>query len=284
MQTKVGEDVERLVERAQRGDKAALSELFRRHASLVTALVYRMLGRSPDLEDVVQEVFLQVHRSLNDFRGQAKFSTWLHRVAINVVLMHRRRAKSRPTLAAEDSGGEAPDSTWTPDKDLARQRRIDAFHRLLDKLSDKKREVFVLHEIEGMSPAEIATVTRCPVLTVRTRLFYARKELGELMREEPALASLVGEIDFSRSSGRPQSEGPVSLTDAPSLAPSSLETPSLETPSLETPSLETPSLETPSLETPSLETPSLETPSLAPDSLVQSRETLAILDEGEEER
>ena len=196
----VADDVEQLVTRAQRGEKAAFSELFRRHASLVTALVYRMIGRSPDLEDVVQEVFLQVHRSLGEFRGHAKFSTWLHRVAVNVVLMHKRRAKSRPVFAAEDAGGEAPDSSWAPDKELGRQQRVAAFHRLLDTLSDKKREVFVLHEIEGMSPAEIATVMRCPVLTVRTRLFYARKELGERMRDEPVLAALVGELEIGQPS------------------------------------------------------------------------------------
>lgn len=189
----VNEDVEPLVQLAQRGDMAAFSQLFRKHSSLVTALVYRMLGRSPDIEDVVQEVFIQVHRSLGEFRGQAKFSTWLHRVAVNVVLMHRRRAKSRPVFAAEDAAGEAPDSSLGPEQNVARQRRVDAFYRLLDKLSDKKREVFVLHELEGMSAIQIASATHSPVLTVRTRLFYARKELADLMRDEPVLLALVAE-------------------------------------------------------------------------------------------
>lgn len=204
----MSDDVERLVDRARRGDRAAFSELFRRHASMVSALAYRMLGRTPDLEDVVQEVFIQVHRSLGDFRGQAKFSTWLHRIAVNVVLMHRRRARSRPVLASAEEGGEAPDSSWSPDKDLARQQRVEAFHRLLDKLSDKKREVFVLHELEGMAPAEIANAMRCPVLTVRTRLFYARKELAALMREEPVLAAMLAELEATtRRDGAPVAAG-----------------------------------------------------------------------------
>jgi RNA polymerase sigma-70 factor (ECF subfamily) len=185
----VGE-VDELIVQAQRGDSVAFGKLFRQHRSAVAAVVYRMLGPSGDLEDVVQEVFLQVHRSLPDFRGQAKFSTWLHRVAVNVVLMTRRRARSRPTIAFEPAG-ERPDHPPLPDQDVARARRLEAFQRLLDKLSDKKRTVFVLHELEGMAPAEIARIVSCPVLTVRTRLFYARKELSQLMRGEPDLAALL---------------------------------------------------------------------------------------------
>ncbi|MBM4375762.1 MAG: RNA polymerase sigma factor [Deltaproteobacteria bacterium] len=194
----MGDELEGLVERARRGDRHAFSKLFQRHVQQVTGLAYRMMGRSPDLEDVVQEVFLQVHRSLGDFRGQAKFSTWLHRVAVNVVLMHRRRARSRPMLTSEEPGRDAPAPREAqPDQALDKERRIAAFHRLLEQLSDKKREVFLLHEIEGLAPADIATMVGCPVLTVRTRLFYARKELGEKMREEPALAALVRELEGS---------------------------------------------------------------------------------------
>jgi RNA polymerase sigma-70 factor (ECF subfamily) len=212
----VSEEVDALVERARRGDRAAFTELFRQHRSIVAAIVYRMIGATPDLEDVVQEVFLQVHRSLPDFRGQSKFSTWLHRVAVNVVLMQRRRAKSRPSFASEEAGRNEADEGLLPDQDLARQRRIDAFHRLLDQLSEKKRTVFVLHEIEGMSPAEIAKIVDCPVLTVRTRLFYARKEITDLMRNEPALASLVGELERVESRGDGVSRGGGATTSSES--------------------------------------------------------------------
>ncbi|MEZ4444330.1 MAG: sigma-70 family RNA polymerase sigma factor [Polyangiaceae bacterium] len=180
-----------LVQRAQAGDEAAFAELFRKHRSVVAAIAYRMLGPSADIEDVVQEVFLQVHRSLPDFRNQAKFTTWLHRVAVNVVLMTRRRAKSRPTYTHEDAARHEAYDGPAPDQHLARSRRLEAFHGLLEKLSDKKRTVFVLHELEGMAPAEIAKVVDCPVLTVRTRLFYARRELAQMMRSEPTLAAII---------------------------------------------------------------------------------------------
>jgi len=187
-------DVDELVRRSQRGDRVAFGELFRRHRGDVSRLVFRMLGPTADAEDVVQEVFLQVHKSLTEFRGQAKFTTWLHRVTVNVVLMVRRAARSRPVFSGEPLEDHEPDRGLQPDEDAARRSRITAFRRLLDKLPEKKRTVFILHEIEGKTPADIAEMVDAPVLTVRTRLFYARRELAEMMREEPTLAQLAEEL------------------------------------------------------------------------------------------
>lgn len=187
----VSREPEELVVRAQQGDATAFTELFRKHRSAVAAITYRMMGPGADLEDMVQEVFLQVHRSLPDFRGQAKFSTWLHRVAVNVVLMARRRARSRPTYTGEEAARHESDDGLLPDQSVSRQRRLEAFRRLLDRLSEKKRTVFILHELEGMAPNEIAELVECPVLTVRTRLFYARKELAQMMRNEPSLSGVL---------------------------------------------------------------------------------------------
>lgn len=192
-------DVDPLVARAQQGDRGAFAELFRRHRSDVARLVYRLLGRPSDVEDVVQDVFLQVHKSLGDFRGQSKFGTWLHRVTVNVVLMSRRAARSRPVFAEPPAREPISPHAVPPDEAVSRLRRLDAFRRLLDALPEKKRTVFVLHELEGMSPAEISTVVDAPVLTVRTRLFYARKELCDLMANEPALAGLVNELGIDGS-------------------------------------------------------------------------------------
>ena len=188
----MNDDVDTLVRQAAAGDPAAFRTLFARHKSDVARLVYRMLNAPADLEDVVQEVFVQVFRSLKDFRGQSKFSTWLHRVTVNVVLMHRRSARSRPVLTEELPGELVADDGQTlPDEDVDRLERMRAFQRLLARLADKKRVVFVLHELEGMTPAEIAEVVGAPVLTVRTRLFYARRELEAMLAEEPTLAPLA---------------------------------------------------------------------------------------------
>lgn len=189
------DDDRALIQKCQAGDGAAFRELFRRHRADVARLVHRMSGRRTDLEDLVQEVFMQVHRSLGSFRGDAKLSTWLYRVTVNVVLMHRRSARSRPTLLEEEVGEPPRDTAPLPDEQLARQKRIAAFWRLLDRLTDKKRTVFILHELEGLAPSKIAEIVDAPVLTVRTRLFYARRELAGMMDEEPELAIVAREIE-----------------------------------------------------------------------------------------
>jgi RNA polymerase sigma-70 factor (ECF subfamily) len=184
-------DTNELVARCQAGDTSAFRLLFQRHRADVSRLVWRMLGPRVDLDDLIQEVFLQVHRSLKDFRGQAKFSTWLHRVTVNVVLMHRRSARSRPVFSEPASEDTHADVRLLPDEDAARRERMRAFQRLLDRIAEKKRTVFILHEVEGLPPAEIAQIVGAPVLTVRTRLFYARRELASMLRDEPSLAALA---------------------------------------------------------------------------------------------
>jgi RNA polymerase sigma-70 factor, ECF subfamily len=195
-------DSDDVISRCQRGDKAAFRLLFLRHRAEVGRLVFRMVGPRVDLEDVVQEVFLQVHRSLKDFRGQSKFTTWLHRVTVNVVLMHRRAAKSRPQLVAPQVEDSQPDSRIAPDEDAARLERMRAFRRLIERLPEKKRVVFILHELEGMAPVEISEIVGAPVLTVRTRLFYARRELAEMLREEPSLAGFADAFARNNDSDR----------------------------------------------------------------------------------
>jgi RNA polymerase sigma-70 factor (ECF subfamily) len=183
-----------LIARAATGDRTAFHAIYTRHRVDVARLVFRMLTperRSLDVDDVVQEVFFQVYRSLKDFRGQSKFTTWLHRVTVNVVLMHRRSAKSRPVLTDEAPADLTIDRSGTlPDEDAARRERMRAFSRILERLADKKRLVFVLHELEGVAPTEIAKIVGAPVLTVRTRLFYARREIEAMLADEPSLAAL----------------------------------------------------------------------------------------------
>lgn len=193
-------DEERLIARASAGDTGAFRQIYERHRQDVARLVYRMIGPRSDLEDVVQEVFVQVYKSLKDFRGQSKFTTWLHRVTVNVVLMHRRAARSRPIFTDEppaDSALRSVDSL--PDEDFERRERMRAFGRLLDWLADKKRIVFVLHELEGVAPGEIAKIVGAPVLTVRTRLFYARREIEAMLREEPSLSGM--QLTFAKATG-----------------------------------------------------------------------------------
>jgi RNA polymerase sigma-70 factor (ECF subfamily) len=167
-----------LVARCQRGDKDALGELYRRYRAEVARNLHRMLGPGRiDLEDVLQEVFIEVFRSIGRFRGDAKISTWLYRVCVNVALQRLRKRKRRAEVSSEQVTEEAPtDGGETPERTLDTRRRLDAVYGILDELPPKKRIVFILHEIEGREPKEIAGIVGAPVLTVRTRLHYARKE------------------------------------------------------------------------------------------------------------
>lgn len=184
-----------VVERAQKGDEAAFNQLFRIHRDTVVRVVYRVLGPTPEaeVEDVVQDVFIHVFRSLKNFRGDARFTTWLYRLTTNVARMHIRRKRSRPRYAHVEVPERADDTDdrVRPDEATESGRRIAALYDLVQELSDKKREVLVLHDFEGVPAKEIAEIVEAPVLTVRTRLFYARKELYARIAEHPELSAAV---------------------------------------------------------------------------------------------
>jgi RNA polymerase sigma-70 factor (ECF subfamily) len=193
---------EELVSRFQGGDASAFSEIFRRNQPAVSRLVSRMLGvgvtRSygvEESEDLVQDVFVQVYRSLASFRGQSRLGTWIYRIAINVVLMHRRSLRARVAPARTDVPESVEHPGLLPDEEFIRNRNVAALYEHLEKLSEKKRTVFILHELEGLSPSEIAKAVEAPVLTVRTRLFYARRELLQSFRTDPYLSTLSAESE-----------------------------------------------------------------------------------------
>jgi RNA polymerase sigma-70 factor (ECF subfamily) len=200
-----------LIDRALSGDAAAFREIFRAHRQDVARVVYRLLGPSPDVDDVVQEVFLHVYRSLPSFRGDSRFSTWLYRLAVNVARMHLRKGRSRPRFADVDLPDVASEDEARRDdpESLSEQRlRVRALYRLLDGLGDKKREVIVLHDFEGMPAKEISALVGAPVLTVRTRLFYARKELYAAMATEPLLESVLAALQKDGTSAEARESRP----------------------------------------------------------------------------
>jgi RNA polymerase sigma-70 factor (ECF subfamily) len=186
-------DIDPLIMRAQRGEPQALRELFERYRGDVTRVAFRVLGPSADLEDVVQEAFVQLFRSLHSYQGSAKFSTWLYRVVTNVARMHIRHERVRPRLEPGTSAllEQQVSPEARPDANAERGERREALYRHLSMLSERKRTVLVLHDFEGLPASEIAEIVGAPVLTVRTRLFYARKELYAALAADPSLAEVV---------------------------------------------------------------------------------------------
>lgn len=173
-----------LVERCRNGDKEALGQFYRLHRAAVARNLGRILGPGNGaLDDVLQEVFIEAFRAIKRFRGDAKISTWLYRVAVNVALQHLRK---RRHLAEVPDEGHEPHTESTPQNYLESRERIQAVYRILEQIAPKKRMVFILHEIEGREPREIADLLGTPSLTVRTRLHYARKEFFALATKEVA--------------------------------------------------------------------------------------------------
>jgi RNA polymerase sigma-70 factor (ECF subfamily) len=201
LQTHEDDAVPAYVTRAQRGDARAFEDIYRMHRRDVSRLAARLLGPRGDLEDVIQEVFIQVFRSLGTFRGDSRFSTWLHRVTVNVTLMHIRALRSRPQLGNELLHEPAAPEDDSPADGAARAERLRALYKILDTLSEKKRAVFILHDIEGIAAAQVAKMVESNVLTVRTRLFYARKEVYAAMAQDPTLESIAHELQADAQEG-----------------------------------------------------------------------------------
>ena len=190
-----------LVEAARGGDEAAFRALYRAHRGEVHRAVFRVLGPTDEMEDVIQEAFLQIHRSLGSFRGQSKFSTWAHRVAMNVALQHLRKKKTAVRSRAQDGLEDTVEAgaSASPHRDLETRQRLDAMRRALGRLSPKKRAVVVLHDMQGMEARDIARTLRVPVFTVRTRLFYGRRELYREVLRDPAFAGDIDELELRRT-------------------------------------------------------------------------------------
>lgn len=174
---------------AQAGDAAAFEELYRLHGRRVYALCLRMLGNPADAEDLAQEAFLQLFRKIGTFRGESAFSTWLHRMTVNVVLM-RLRKKTLPA-ASLDETMEPDEETGSPKKDpgapdLRLSGAVDRVNleRSVEKLPPGYRTVFVLHDVQGYEHNEIAEIMGCSVGNSKSQLHKARTRLRELLQEE----------------------------------------------------------------------------------------------------
>lgn len=174
-----------LVIRCQRQEREAQAEFYHKYKSDVARTAYRVFGPDADLEDVVQDVFIEAFRSIDRFKGEARVSTWLYRVAFNVALQRLRRRKRRRESALPDQPEREVEQPLgeSPQQSLERREMMATVYRVLDQLSPKKRVVFVLHEMLGLDSKEIAEQLGTNVLTVRTRLHYARKEFYQLILE-----------------------------------------------------------------------------------------------------
>lgn len=183
-------DEAELIERCCADDRAAHDEFYHRFRRPVAGNLYRVLGDRTDLDDLVQEVFVIAFRGLARFRGDARLSTWLYRICVNVALGRIRTRKRRPSaVGVVDLDAASPDPSLTerpetPERSLERRQEQERVYRALEQIAPKKRMVLYLHEIEGLDLKEIAYLVDSNPVTVRTRLFYARREFYRLIGVE----------------------------------------------------------------------------------------------------
>ena len=187
----LGED---LLRRWRRGDERAFADIFKTYRGLVYGVLHHLLPGDPDIEDVVQTAFLEVFRSLDSFEGRSKLSSWIARVALHVGYHHLRRRRNRPADYSSDAHvPERVDGRGDADPEFGARRKeaIQRVHEILSTLPEKKRTVFILNDLQGMPQEEVAEVVNASVATVRTRLFYARKEFWKRAAQDPVLSELV---------------------------------------------------------------------------------------------
>jgi RNA polymerase sigma-70 factor, ECF subfamily len=177
------------IERAKGGDAEAFEVLYNLHKRRVYSLCLRMTANTAQAEDLTQEAFLQLFRKIATFRGESAFSTWLHRMSVNVVLMHLRK-KGLPVVSLEET---IETEEETPRKELGAQDPVLAgsinrlqLQRAIDDLPPGYRTIFVLHDVEGYEHNEIAGMVGCSIGNSKSQLHKARMKLREFLKTSRA--------------------------------------------------------------------------------------------------
>jgi RNA polymerase sigma-70 factor (ECF subfamily) len=184
------DDVE-LVRKAQQGDILAFEQLVFRHDRKVLSIAARYVTSAEDAKDIYQEVFLRVYRGLKRFRFKSEFSTWVHRITVNVCLTHRsRRRRTMETLSLDDRNeddaeghGELRDPAGGPDLQAVNAEISSSIEKALGRLSPKQKLVFTLRHFEGYKLNEIAVMMNCVEGTVKRYLFTATRRMRDQLKD-----------------------------------------------------------------------------------------------------
>ena len=176
-----------LAQKSAAGDTEAFGELYRRHFRRVYALCLRMTGNPTQAEDLTQEVFIQVFNKIGSFRGDSAFTTWIHRITVNQVLMHFRKRSTKSEVTTDD--GETPIQIVRGTENQNAMPIIDriALEKAVAQLPPGYRNVFVLHDVEGYEHEEIAKMLGFAEGTSKSQLHKARLKLRSLIRQQAAL-------------------------------------------------------------------------------------------------
>jgi RNA polymerase sigma-70 factor, ECF subfamily len=174
---------------AQRGDSAAFELLYRSHVRRIFALCMSMLRNGAEAEDLTQEIFLTAFRKLKSFRGDSAFSTWLHRVGVNAVLMHLRKKRLAATSLEEitekrDQKGQAAFELGEKDSRLEGHADRMRLEKAIDQLPEGYKLSLILHDVQGYLHTEIAEIMGCTTGTTKSQLHKARQRVREILQKD----------------------------------------------------------------------------------------------------
>ena len=180
-----------LTKAAAQGNMAAFEEVYQRHHRRVYSICLRMLQNATEAEDLTQDVFIQLYRKIGSFRGDSAFTTWLHRLTVNQVLMHFRKRNVKFEKTTEE--GETPVQVVGGTENPRKMPVVDkiAIENAIEQLPKGYRNVFVLHDVEGYEHEEVAKILGCSVGTSKSQLHKARLKLRKLLQKK-ANPRLVG--------------------------------------------------------------------------------------------
>ena len=185
----MSDDDHRLIAASLDGDTAAFGDLVRRYQDRLYNTVYRLLDNADDAQDVVQDAFLNAYQSLDGFKGDSQFFTWLYRIAVNTAISHKRKQRLTLSINAVRNGAGRVEPLDTSDASrpghaLERAEEERRVQGALNRLSPEHRAVLVMKDMEGQKYETMAEVLQVPIGTIRSRLHRARTELRELLEEE----------------------------------------------------------------------------------------------------
>ena len=180
-----------LVLRSQQGDVRAFDELVEKYHGKIYGLTYNMTSNREDAEDLTQEVFVKAFEALPRFRGNSSFYTWLYRIAVNKTINYRKKRNRKRTLSLDQFDQEIKgDDVYhdltakgSPLRSMSLSELQEKLNEALQHLSEKHRTVVVMHDMQGIPHEEIAKVVKASVGTVRSRLFYARRQMQTELTE-----------------------------------------------------------------------------------------------------
>ena len=186
---KAQDNDQQLVKRVQQGDKRAFDLLVLKYQHKIISVVHRYVRDSADVHDVVQEAFIKAYRALENFRGDSAFYTWMYRIAINTAKNHLISRGRRPPASDIDIddaeyfvGNDNLQDFNTPESSLFCEQLQSAIEKAISQLPEDLRTAVTLREMDGLSYEEIAEIMKCPVGTVRSRIFRAREAIDKVVK------------------------------------------------------------------------------------------------------